>query len=99
MQPGRKGALAAESAQLFPGTNKRFLRQLLGEGRVSAHPQAKEIDPADVVTVKLFKCIHFPAGGPSDEILAASGCAGYTHDWPGWRRLRDGEGRHCFHIH
>jgi len=90
--------LAAEGVLAF-FLESSFLGLLLfGERRVTAHSQAKEVDPAHVFAVELFKSLHVAAGSPIDEALAAREFTGYTHRRLVRHRLRHGEGRQCFHT-
>jgi len=45
VQPGAKSRLAAERRNLTEEVQERFLREVLGLGRVVGHPQTERIDP------------------------------------------------------
>ena len=67
MQPGRKRRLAAKRCDLAIELQERFLRQILGLGRIRCHAQAERVHAPLVLVVERLERLRVPLLGPFDS--------------------------------
>ena len=94
VEPGGKQAVAPEGRQLLPRPQVALLSQLLGQVRITAHPETERVDPSARELVEFLEGRHLATHGAGNQSLGR-GLGVSNH---GDRRRRPIQSRRCFHT-